>query len=223
MNCIEFRHRVGAEPNTHAEALKAHAASCESCVRYWRRTKQMDELIHRALSIDAIPSAPGRPASHGTTLSWAVAASFIAAVTLGSLLWLAQPKTSLAQELVEHVRHEAATLERTPTRVDETELSSILQQAGIRLKSGSAQVSYAMSCWFRGHQVPHLVAQTADGPITVLVLRHENSVSKPQSFEEAGFSGVLRPAPKGAVAVLGRGESVATAARAVLDALDYET
>lgn len=222
MNCTEFRHRVGAEPKTQTEELQAHAACCEPCTRYWRDAKQMDGLIFRALSIDALPAATrGHRTSQSTTRQWAAAAGLIVSVALGSLLWLAQPRTSLAQQLVEHVRHESASLVRTPTRVDEAGLSSILQEAGIRLRPGSVQVSYAMSCWFRGHHVPHLVVQTADGPVTVLVLL-QDSVNKPQSFGEAGFSGVLIPAPRGALAVLGRDESVGTVSQAVLDAFDYE-
>ena len=221
MNCIEFRHRVGAEPSVETETLQAHAASCESCARFWRGMKQLDRLIHRALRIDA--PALGHPAVHRTRGYRAAAASFIVAVALGAPLWLAQPRTSLAEQVVAHVQHENTSMVQASVRVDDDELSSILKRAGVRLKPGSMQVSYAMNCRLRGHYVPHLVAQMADGPITVLVLPYETSVSKPQSFDEAGFSGVITPAPRGALVVLARGASATRASQAVLDALDYET
>jgi hypothetical protein len=64
-------------------------------------------------------------------------------------------------------------------------------------------IVYASDCWFRGHFVPHLVVTTADGPVTVIILVNEK-VSKPEPFNEDGFSGLLVPAPTGSVAVLSR-------------------
>jgi hypothetical protein len=66
-------------------------------------------------------------------------------------------------------------------------------------------VSYAQSCEFRGRHVPHLVVQTAMGPITVMVLVHE-TVSKATPFDEEGYRGVILPVPgHGSLAVLARG------------------
>ena len=42
--------------------------------------------------------------------------------------------------------------------------------------AGAGLVSYANSCVFRGHHVPHLVVQTEAGPVTVMVLVHESGV-----------------------------------------------
>jgi hypothetical protein len=66
------------------------------------------------------------------------------------------------------------------------------------------EVVYAHACWFRDRYVPHLVVQTSTGPVTVLVLAGE-SARRVEHFEEGGYSGVIAPAPNGAVAVLGRG------------------
>lgn len=224
MNCLEFRRSVGAEPHIETEALRAHATTCASCARYWGEMKQMDGLIHRALSVEPpAAAAHGAPITAGKTRYWAAAASFIIAVALGSFLWLVQPRESFAEQLVEHVQHEAASLVRTPARVDASELTSIMAESGVRLKPGSMQVSYAMSCWFRERRVPHLVVQTEEGPVTVLVLRHEAEIAGPQQFEENGFSGVIIPAPEGVLAVLAQEASAPKAAKTVLDALEYFT
>jgi len=67
-------------------------------------------------------------------------------------------------------------------------------------------VSYASSCTFRGHLVPHLVVQTAMGPVTVMVLVHD-SVSKQAPFDKEGYRGVIVPVPgHGSIAVLVRGQ-----------------
>jgi len=52
--------------------------------------------------------------------------------------------------------------------------------------------------------VPHLVVQTAQGPVTVMILRNQ-PVSGRRTFNEQGMSGVIVPAPPGSIAVLTRG------------------
>ena len=63
-------------------------------------------------------------------------------------------------------------------------------------------MSYASTCPFRGDKVPHLVVQTATGPVTVMVLRHER-VARPVQFDEGGYAGTIVPAGPGSVAVIG--------------------
>ena len=83
-------------------------------------------------------------------------------------------------------------------------LVAALRGAGVKLDITSDRITYAQSCWFRGHYVPHLVVQTAQGPATVLILRNQR-VNARQTFHEAGMSGVIVPAPQGSLAVLTRG------------------
>jgi hypothetical protein len=56
--------------------------------------------------------------------------------------------------------------------------------------------------------VPHLVVQTPEGPVTVMVLVHE-PVAKPQDFDEQGYRGTIVPMPgHGSLAVLARGAAI---------------
>jgi hypothetical protein len=74
----------------------------------------------------------------------------------------------------------------------------------MRLATSAGLVSYANSCLFRGYLVPHLVVQSASGPVTVMVLVHE-SVPAPVRFDEQGYRGMILPMPgHGSVAVLVR-------------------
>ncbi|MEP6547694.1 MAG: DUF3379 family protein, partial [Gammaproteobacteria bacterium] len=89
--------------------------------------------------------------------------------------------------------------------VPDAELQDVLRNTHLRLAAGSAMVSYANSCEFRGHRVPHLVIQTESGPVTVMVLVHERA-SKSVQFEEQGYRGVIVPVPgHGSIAVLTQG------------------
>jgi hypothetical protein len=92
--------------------------------------------------------------------------------------------------------------QRTDIPVDTPELQDVLKDSKMRLKPAAGIVSYASSCPFRGHRVPHLVVQTASGPVTVMVLVHE-PLRKTMQFDEQGYRGTIVPVPgHGSIAVL---------------------
>jgi hypothetical protein len=117
--------------------------------------------------------------------------------------------------------HEPHALVRTDAAVNAAVLESVLARSGLRLRQGANRISYAMSCRFRGHSVPHLVVQSDEGPVTVLLLTEEVGVKRREVFDEGGFRGVVLPAPRGAVAVLARHGHADQIARDVLQAIDY--
>jgi hypothetical protein len=77
-----------------------------------------------------------------------------------------------------------------------------LAEGGLRLRGDPGLVSYAITCPFRGANVPHLVVQTDLGPATVLVLRHV-PVDQPREFQEQGYAGTIAPFGRGSIAVIG--------------------
>ena len=133
---------------------------------------------------------------------FAVAASLAAALLVGFTLWLSRPQQTLAGEIVLHVEGEPNSWNSTEPVAAER-LSAVLSKSRVELGTGTPPIVYANSCWFRGHFVPHFVLMTRDGPVTVMILVHER-VSTTQRFSEAGYSGLLVPAPAGSIAVLSR-------------------
>ena len=82
-------------------------------------------------------------------------------------------------------------------------------------------ITYAHSCWFRGRHVPHLIVQTPEGPVTVVVLPRER-VAGTVEFQENGYHGMLVPAKRGSIAVLTRDRAdVDAVAARVLAAIGY--
>jgi hypothetical protein len=177
----------------------------------------MDEVIHTALAIDA--QAPASAPKSTAPAVWRIAASLAAAAVLASLIWIAYPRESFAEEIVAHVLDEPASW--SATEVDRTFLERLMAEAGVRLKPDALDVTYAMTCPFRGRETPHLVVGTGRGPVTVLVMPHETGVTRTEAFEEQGFIGAIVPAPRGAIAVLGKDVDVDAVSRQVLAALDY--
>jgi Protein of unknown function (DUF3379) len=222
MNCVEFQHAVGAEPSTNDLAVLEHAAGCSSCARYRAEMRAMDERIQKALSIDVTSVQMARPASASSSINWRIAATILVSFVVFSFAWLAYPRQSLAEDVVQHVLFEASQLEPTSNIVDAQSIREVLARSGVRLKPNDLAVSFAMMCQVHGHEAPHLVVQTSTGPVTVLVLSHEAQISKQKRFEERGFVGTLVPAPRGVIAVLGRDAPVDAVTQAVLSSIEYE-
>jgi hypothetical protein len=221
MNCEEFKFAVGAEPDTTRVEVLEHAAACPECACFRSDLRAMDEVIHKALAID--PPAPAvevKAAADQTGGVWRIAASVLVAAVLASMLWIAYPRETLAEEIVAHVLHEPGSW--AATYADPDDLHRVMAQAGVRLKADALNVTYAMTCQFRGRQTPHLVVNAASGPVTVLVMPHETGVSSAQSFEEQGFIGTIIPAPRGAIAVLGKDVDVDAVSKQAAAALAYE-
>jgi hypothetical protein len=215
MTCREARLQIGADPGGDDARIAEHIAQCPQCARYRQELRDMDRIVSAALRVDFPANAPRTVLRRPL---WAVAASLVV-VLVGALAWFLNPRDSFAAQVVDHVNGEAFSLVRTSQPADAAELAEILARAGIRLKPDQMLVSYAARCQFRGHAVPHLVVQTEHGPVTVLVLADETVKSK--RIDEEGFEGVVVPAPRGSLVVLGQDGDVQPVAATVLSALDY--
>lgn len=208
MNCLELRRRVGAEPFTEDAEAAAHAGECAGCARYRQEMQAMDGVLARAMRIRAEPEPlarrkPSAGMGPRARRRWlAMAASLVAGVLIAGTLWLSYPEPSLAREVIGHALHEPGSW-TTERAVGEALLEEVLGPSRIRLRPGAGTVTYARRCFFEGHWVPHLVVQTAQGPVTVLMLTHRE-VDAATRVEEQGFAGVVLPAPRGSVAVVGQ-------------------
>jgi hypothetical protein len=233
MDCAAYRRSILANPRDPDASLGEHRANCPECTQYTERLLHFDSRLDRALRF-AVPDAAATPLPAKTAprpvayrRGWfAMAASVLLAVGVATVLWIASPGPSLAADVVTHMAGEPGAWVQTSVPVPSAELQSVLHDSRVRLNQGAGVVSYASRCAFRGHHVPHLVIQTESGPITVMVLVHEQ-VKKPQSFDEQGYRGVIVPvAGHGSLAVLTHGSStdlktVELIAAQVLDSISW--
>ena len=244
MDCAHYRRSMLADPRDPDPLLREHRESCHDCNLYSERLLRFESRLERALRVAlpseaALPSdkvVPLRAKSLRTALRspayrkgvLAMAASVLMALVVAGGLWLSAPGPSLAADVVTHMREEPEAWRRTDVPVQSSKLQDVLRDSHLRLaasaSAGTGIVSYANSCAFRGHQVPHLVIQTEAGPVTVMVLVHER-VSKPVQFDEQGYRGVIVPvAGHGSLAVLTRGpatdvKTIEKIAHRVLDSI----
>ena len=204
MNCEQARLLIGAEPRSAAPELVEHLDSCAACAQLREEMLAFETRIERALQNP--PDIPHRRPRAPQWRQWALAASVALATLAGVGVWLLRPTDTLAHDVVAHVQHEPDSW-LAEQQLNAQSIGGALHGAGVALDLTSDKVTYAQSCWFHGHYVPHLVVQTAQGPATVLILRHEH-VRGPRSFHEAGLNGVIVPAAQGSIAVLARGGDV---------------
>jgi uncharacterized protein DUF3379 len=201
VSCAQARLEIGADPSGSAPGLEQHLHDCADCRQFREEMRTLDANIRRAL--ERPPQWVGAPRLTATWRPWALAASVLLAMLAVLSVWLLRPSDTLAREVVAHVREEPESwLARQ--HVDAQSMDEALRGAGVKLDITSDHITYAQSCWFRDHYVPHLVVQTAQGPVTVLILRNQR-VSGRRTFHESGMSGVIVPAPQGSIAVLTRG------------------
>ena len=214
MDCSSCRRPLMAQPYDPDPALREHLENCRDCDLFARELLQFESTLERALrvALPATGSWGAKPRSLMPRRGWlAMAASFLVAAVVAGGLWVIAPGRSLAADVVGHMSLEPQAWQLTAP-VAEPALKEVLRNSHLRLAAAAGTVSYAASCTFRGHQVPHLVMQTASGPVTVMVLVHERA-PKSVEFDEQGYRGVIVPVPgHGSLAVLTRGAGADMAA-----------
>jgi hypothetical protein len=211
--CRHARLAIGGEPRSLPAEVQQHVAECAACARFRDETLGLETRLRAALELPLqefrAPALRRPPARR-----FALAASVLLALLAGGGFWLLRPQTALAEEIVEHLIHEPGSWEQRQ-ELGAAELAAVLEAAGVEFDS-SLPVVYAAPCPFRGRRVSHLVVQSAQGPMTVMLLPHVRVASR-EAFDEHGYQGLLLPAGAGSVAVILRDGPVpaATAERLV--------
>jgi hypothetical protein len=217
MDHTRYRTAIMADPRDPDAELRAHREGCPECRAYTEQLLKFDARIERALRIampggaEVLPFSRRSQSFTGPRRWLALAASVLLGAAIVGGIWLTLPQRSLAAAVVAHMAGEPDAWQRTDIAVDAPVLHDVLKDSNLHLKPAAGIVSYASSCAFRGHRVPHLVVQTPKGPVTVMVLVHE-PLRKSMQFDEQGYRGTLVPVPgHGSLAVLMQDSGISSA------------
>lgn len=175
----------------------------------------------RAGGSDNVVAFPGDRVRGGARGRWPAFASLAAALALVAMFVLRPTEVgpaadeALVGQIFDHIDHELGYMQAGGAAVPAERLQAALGPAGVALPSGGGQslVSYAKNCIIGGENVPHLVVQGANGPVTVLILPHR-SVKRPIAMARDGLEGVLLPVgDEGSIAIIGRDAASVDAVR----------
>jgi Protein of unknown function (DUF3379) len=214
MEHSQYRTAIMADPHNKDAELRAHLDACSECRAFTEQLLKFESRLERAMRVaipptgEVLPFERKRGGTAATPRRWmALAASVLLGAAIVGGIWLSLPQSSLAAAVVAHMAGEPGAWQSTGA-VPSPELQDVLKDSKLRLKPDAGVVSYASSCMFRGHRVPHLVVQTPSGPVTVMVLVHE-SVRRATQFDDQGYRGTIVPVPgHGSIAVLMRDSGI---------------
>lgn len=235
MNCDEYREAIAADPSFDGGA--GHLSECAACQDYRAEIQALDARIGRALALDVpelvmpeLPDVGSKVVSleskrRFTTPSWfAIAATVLVAAVLGvRLIGTGIEYDSLGEEVLAHLDHEPAALVVTVKAVSDERLRKVVPDNVAHMDHDAGLITYAQTCVIRGHEVPHLVIQGAEGPVTILLMPEEE-LAQAEALSGEHVNGVILPVGNGSIAIIGeREERLETIQKEVLKSVTWST
>jgi len=195
----EFQLAAGANPTALSDEQAQHLATCPECAEFHAEMLKLEARLRPALQIP-VPAQRSPVRLRTPVWPYGLAAALAFAAVLVVTFLAVYPRDALAHAVAMHVENEPQEFASSAPE-DPAGVARVMADAGLQMLPGGPSVSYARSCPLRGHTVPHLVVQSAQGPVVVLVMTHETVPAK-RAFSDHGYQGVLVPATKGSLAVL---------------------
>ena len=199
----QARLHIGADPHHLPADVVAHVEGCADCRRFRDETLALDGRLHAALELPLhrFRSKRRRPRGalrwpHRWCWHWWSAGGF----------WLFRPSTALAGEVVQHVVEEADSW-NMHQQLPPAQVADVLRVAGAQFDS-PFPIVYAIACPFKGHRVAHLVVQTPNGTMTVMLMPHEQVRAADGVFARWHAAACCCRQAAGSVALLARDGAV---------------
>lgn len=223
LSCIEFRHHVGAVPDSRDPAVLQHRAQCPACAEFAQQYALLDRKLVAALDVPVPEDLKARVIwnqtgrwQRRTRSPWLpMAAAFVMAAGIGFALYSRVPGP-LPAAVVAHIEHEPELLVPTSALAQPVRVNAVLTQGGVRLAQPLDNVAHAGLCPFRGQLVPHLVLTIDGEPVSVLLLSNEPQ-SRSAEIHEEGYHGVIVPRGDGSIAIVSARPELVQPAREQLE------
>ena len=249
MNEKHYKEIIAADPTVDIDDLDLSAEERHMAAGFRDEMRALDEKIAAALQINVPPLAVAdlladlptldddsadnvahMPTSNESTDKprfsvpvWVGLAASVAliAVVAARFASFDESYPSLADEIVAHLDHETGAMVVTSTPVGESDLNNVFQGSGADLDRDVGLVTYARSCVINGKNVPHLVIQGENGPVTLLLMPEEH-VGEAEAIEGQSLRGVILPVGEGSIAIVGdREEDLGRIQKQVVDSVTW--
>lgn len=175
MNCLEFRRLKLADPRQPGLAAAEHAAHCETCRAFARRTDEIEARLAGEI-VGPVPEGLADRvllrvgAEHRLPLRLAaLAAAVLLSLAAGRLERPGAAGGEAARSAIAHVRHEPEAL-KARQAVAEGELVRVAAAGGARLAGSLGRLRYLRNCPVPGGTGWHVVMDTGHGPATLILV-----------------------------------------------------
>jgi hypothetical protein len=108
----------------------------------------------------------------------------------------------LEEQVLAHVDHVSAAMQASTTPVSDRGLARAVPEDIATMNHDAGLITYAQSCTINGKEVPHLIMQGVNGPITILLMPHEK-VAAATTLDGVNIKGVILPVGDGSIAIIG--------------------
>jgi hypothetical protein len=224
MSCLDTRRSLLAAPRARSPALAAHLASCAECSRLSARLSELDARIADAALVpvpDALAHRILRVRSHRRRWPYAAAAALL---VVSVLIGFAAPHLrdaaggtdSLDAVGPSHpaVAAIAMVVEQQPAYLDEAHGIDIramedgLKKLGLSLKMEGVKVDYAGKCQLPDTACDHIVLETPDGHVSVILVP-DYPVGSRVLIADRRMTALVSPAGQGSYIVVAGSPKVA--------------
>jgi len=225
MNCEEFKAAIAADPTFVGGA--EHLAECDACQSIRREMLVFDQRLLSAMEFVVpplkVPELPDIDSDKVTALplrkrlsapAWlAVAATVLVATFVGIQTGRDDGTHSmLVAQLLDHMDHEPYAVRVSNKAISDKRLARVVPAKIATMSHDAGLITYAQSCEINGRDVPHLVIQGKQGPITILLMPHE-AVDETQAVDGVSIHGFIIPVGDGSIAIIGEKEEQLDAVR----------
>lgn len=200
MDELNFRRRIYADPNDHAQDIIDACAKDKSKANFKNDMLQFDEQIKNALSVPTPDNLSERillgqslenqqRAKRRNRVHLALAASVAFAIGISLQIGGVSPRfDSLGDHAIAHLTEEMSHI---PSTADYTldQLNVKLASFGGQLTEQLAPIKFANFCRFDGTKSLHLVLAGERGDVTIFVVPKDAQLAVSKSFSNLKFSG----------------------------------
>lgn len=206
MNCLDFRRAKLSDPNRLSDTALAHQNNCALCRAFARQIDSNEKRLSQALAVPVPEGLADRIVLGATGRKpvspyrfWALAATVVASVGIG-LTWLnrapTEPRYNFAASAIAHVKHEPESF-TTINNADPERLATILANFGADLRAPLGTLRYIKLCPVPEGTGWHIVFETEDGLITLMLIPGHRPRGRNLFEEKEGMSALVRAAGQG--------------------------
>jgi len=198
MDCLEFRRRLGSEPQVVDAQARAHMEGCAACAAAAADAQAFDARVAAALAV-AVPAGLAdrilaaqradvvEPFQPRRRLGWIALAAAASLLLAFGIVRYQRAAASLPDLVAAHVtspdERDALALH---TPVPMAEVEHAFADRGVKLADAPPQVVYVSECGIgRWHSV-HMVSSGEGGPVSVVYIPRERAAAS-KDFRRDGL------------------------------------